>query len=130
MSTFALTNTIRRLLPIKAAELPPVLRPGSGNLYEVLSRTPSGGVGAEVHQTRWSHKNITNSYWVITRSRFKSEGKHGKAWGRLYWKGVLINPREERIRGGLKYNWKQGRSMSNGPAVPPKDVQKKQLQNV
>ncbi|KAF4619259.1 hypothetical protein D9613_005391 [Agrocybe pediades] len=104
----AITQSIKRLLP---TNLPPVLKPGSGNLYEVLSRTPSGGVGSEVHQTRWSHKNIDNCYWVVTRSVFKCEGKHGKAWGRLYWRGKEVSPREERIPGSLKYSWKEGRSI-------------------
>ncbi|KAF8974669.1 hypothetical protein BDZ97DRAFT_41894 [Flammula alnicola] len=106
----ALSQTFRRLLPTK--DLPPVLKARCGNLYEVLSRTPTGGVGLEVHQTRWNERNITNSYWVITRSQFKLQGTHGKAWGRLYWKGVLVSPADERIPGALKYTWKEGRSIA------------------
>lgn len=82
-----ISQTITRRLPLKSVALPPVLKPSKGNLYEVLSRTPAGGVGAEVYQTRWSQKSIMDSYWVVTRSVFKDEGKHGRAWGRLYWKG-------------------------------------------
>ncbi|KAF8897233.1 hypothetical protein BD779DRAFT_360643 [Infundibulicybe gibba] len=102
-----IARSLQNLLPKK---LPPALAGRPGNLYEVLSRTPSGGVGKEVHQIRWGQKQISDSYWVVTRSRFKCEGKHGKAWGQLYWKGKLVSPREEPIRGSLKYTWTEGRS--------------------
>ena len=126
MATSTIAQSLRRLLPLKKSQLPPVLRPQTGNLYQILSRTPTGGVGTEVHQLRWSEKQISDSYWVITRSKFKCGGNHGKAWGQLYWKGlldltswllhmsyilgVLVSPREELIRGALKYAWKDGRS--------------------
>ena len=129
MATSMIAQSLRRLLPLKKSQLPPALRPQTGNLYQILSRTPTGGVGTEVHQLRWSEKQISDSYWVITRSKFKCGGNHGKAWGRLYWKGllnltswlltqsrmtyilgVLVSPREELIRGALKHAWKDGRS--------------------
>ncbi|KAH6915172.1 hypothetical protein BKA70DRAFT_1141569 [Coprinopsis sp. MPI-PUGE-AT-0042] len=100
-------ESIQKLLP---HNLPPSLSPKSGNLYEVLSRTPTGGVGKKVYQSRWRHKEIKDSYWVITRSQFKCDGKHGKAWGKLHWKGKPISEKEERIRGGLKYMWREGSS--------------------
>ena len=78
-------SALKQLLP---AELPPSLRSGSGTLYSVLSRYPKDGVGQRVHQTRWSMKGIADSYWMVTRTKLKLEGKHGKAWGKLYWKGV------------------------------------------
>ena len=81
-----LARSIQNLLPNK---LPPSLSARPGNLYEVISRTPGGGVGKKVHQIRWSQKQIPDSYWVVTRAKFKCEGKHGKAWGKLYWKGRL-----------------------------------------
>ncbi|KAF9057435.1 hypothetical protein BJ165DRAFT_1420374 [Panaeolus papilionaceus] len=115
----SITRTLQQLIPLKKAELPPVLAPRAGNLYEVLSRTPQGGVGSTVHQMRWSSKQIDNSYWVVTRTKFKCEGKHGKAWGQLYWKGKLVSPREELIRGALKYSWKEGHSKAL-PAAKPK----------
>lgn len=77
----------KSLLKLLPKQLPPTLKPKSGgNLYEILSRTPNVE-GMEVHQKRWSEKKISNSYWRITRARFKCEGKHGKAWGVLYWRG-------------------------------------------
>jgi len=139
----AVAQSIKRLLPKKLADLPPILKPGSGNLYEVLSRTPSGGVGSEVHQTRWSHKNINDCYWLVTRSVFKGEGTHGKAWGHLFWRGTAactasstrslteillgkqVSSREERIRGSLKYNWKEGRSIiGNKDLIIPSKTKK------
>ena len=89
MATSTIAQSIRRLLPLKKSQLPPALRPQTGNLFHILSRTPTGGIGTEVHQLRWSEKQISDSYWVITRSKLKYGGNHGKAWGRLYWKGLL-----------------------------------------
>lgn len=124
---------IKNLLPKK---LPPSLSSRPGNLYEVISRAPGGGVGKQVHQVRWSEKKIPNSYWVITRSKFKCEGKHGKAWGKLYWKSTLlssavqssfdvltipdklVSTSEERIRGSLKYTWREGASIARTSVWP------------
>ncbi|TFK29214.1 hypothetical protein FA15DRAFT_664122 [Coprinopsis marcescibilis] len=103
----SVAQSIKQLMP---SSLPPSLSPKPGNLYQVLSRTPSGGVGKKVHQTRWTAKEIEGSYWVVTRSKFKCEGAHGKAWGQLYWKGKLVSEKEELIRGGLKYSWMEGSS--------------------
>ncbi|KAF8803794.1 hypothetical protein BYT27DRAFT_7225732 [Phlegmacium glaucopus] len=121
MATEALTSIISQSLKhlrLQKNQLPPALKPKTKNLYQILSRTPTGGVGTEVHQVRWSEKHISDSYWVITRSKFKCEGNHGKAWGRLYWKGVLVSPREELIRGALKFAWKDGRSKAKYVDVP------------
>ncbi|KAF8165054.1 hypothetical protein B0H34DRAFT_687602 [Crassisporium funariophilum] len=127
LASSTLSQALQRLLPVKKTALPPVLKASTGNLYEVLSRTPTGGIGAEVHQLRWSKKQIPDSYWVVTRSRFKCDGKHGKAWGRLYWKGVLVSAREEQIRGSLKYTWKDGRSK---PEMTSSSTQESTQQNL
>ncbi|KAF5387933.1 hypothetical protein D9615_000125 [Tricholomella constricta] len=82
-----IARSIQKLLP---SNLPPSLAGRPGNLYEVISRAPDGGVGRKVHQVRWSEKQIGDSYWLVTRSQFKCEGKHGKAWGLLYWKSVSL----------------------------------------
>ena len=131
-------SAIQKLLPRK---LPPSLSGNPGNLYDVISRAPGGGVGRKVHQLRWNDKQIGNSYWLVTRSKFKCEGRHGKAWGLLYWKGKsrrsigllagadfstnpsdkLVSPREERIRGALKYKWNEGPSQAN-PKAPSESV--------
>ncbi|TFK74480.1 hypothetical protein BDN72DRAFT_725296, partial [Pluteus cervinus] len=106
-TTTNLARSLQKLLPQK---LPPSLVQKPGNLYEVLSKTPTGGVGKEVYQLRWNDKGITESFWLITRTKFKCEGTHGKAWGKLYWKGKLVNQKEEIIPGALKYSWTEGRS--------------------
>jgi small subunit ribosomal protein S34 len=84
-----ISKTLKSIAPLQKSELPPIFRRTTGNLYEVLSRKPAGCIGMEVHQTRWSEKCIADSYWVVTRAQFKSEGKHGKAWGKLFWRGLL-----------------------------------------
>ncbi|KAF8665612.1 hypothetical protein AX16_000068 [Volvariella volvacea WC 439] len=108
----SVARSLQSLLP---KQLPPSLAQKPGNLYEILSKTPSGGVGKEVHQLRWNEKQISESFWLVTRTKFKCEGKHGKAWGKLYWKGKLVSPREERIPGSLKYAWAEGRSLARIP---------------
>lgn len=132
------TKSLLKLLP---KDLPPALKPKpGGSLYEILSRTPNVE-GMEVHQRRWSEKQVPNSYWKVTHARFKCEGKHGKAWGILYWRGMLsgdfrspvrweltrcgrtgkrISRNPEVIRGGLKYSWREGRSQAIQPAPRPK----------
>ncbi|KAF7331884.1 hypothetical protein MKEN_00068600 [Mycena kentingensis (nom. inval.)] len=113
--TTSLTKQLQRLVPADA--IPPTLRKGPGNLYQVLSRTPSVE-GRQIHQTRWTTKNIGDSYWRVTRATFKSNGTHGKAWGQLFWKGKLVTPgRDERIRGALKYKWNDGPSVASPPAA-------------
>ncbi|KXN87945.1 hypothetical protein AN958_07955 [Leucoagaricus sp. SymC.cos] len=77
-------DSVLKLLPNK---LPSALSPPkNGNLYQTLSRTPNSK-DFEVHQKRWSESGVADSYWRITNARFKDEGRHGKAWGILYWKG-------------------------------------------
>jgi small subunit ribosomal protein S34 len=123
--TSAVEKAIRAFLP---RVLPPSLSQNAGNLYQVLSRTPPHSTGKKVYQTRWRAKQIQGCYWLVTRTQFKCEGKHGKAWGKLYWKGEsdlwlmhsiqqrtsalltgkLVSSREERVRGALKHNWQEG----------------------
>lgn len=67
----------------------PLAQNHSRSLYETLSRLPKDGVGSRVTQPRWAAKGIQNSYWEITKVRIKDEGRHGKVWGRLFWKGQL-----------------------------------------
>ncbi|KAE9405945.1 hypothetical protein BT96DRAFT_852172, partial [Gymnopus androsaceus JB14] len=109
-----LGQSIQRLLPTK---LPPSLASHPGNLYRILSRTPSGGVGKRVYQLRWSEKNLDECYWVVTKAVFKDEGKHGRAWGNLYWRGKLVQERPMRIRGALKYTWAEGHSQASLPTA-------------
>ncbi|TFK92953.1 hypothetical protein K466DRAFT_538816 [Polyporus arcularius HHB13444] len=111
----AVQSALRKLLP---SQLPPSLSPLPGNLFEVLSRFPQDGVGQKVHQTRWGTKGIEGSYWEITRTRLKCEGKHGKAWGVLVWKGKRVSERDEKIPGSLKYRWAVGESRV-GPGFKP-----------
>lgn len=57
-------------------------------LYQTLSRLPKDGIGARVFQTRWQSRGIEGCFWEVTRVTLKLEGKHGKAWGKLVWRGV------------------------------------------
>jgi hypothetical protein len=70
---------------------PRILKEGKLNLYETLSKLPGNGVGATVHQARWSTKDMADCYWKITECRTKNEGRNGKAWGTLVWKGMQFH---------------------------------------
>ncbi|KAI9507716.1 hypothetical protein F5148DRAFT_981019 [Russula earlei] len=109
MSSTTVVSAFQKLLP---KNLPPGLSTRPANLYQVLARYGADGVGQRVHQTRWTSKGISDCYWVVTRTSLKKGGNHGKAWGCLVWRGKEVSPREERIRGSLKYSWKNGVSGS------------------
>lgn len=83
----AITKAVRVLNSFLPTTPSPSLDTRAANLYQVLSRHPHDGVGMKVHQTRWGNKGIGESYWVVTRANLKLEGQHGKAWGKLFWKG-------------------------------------------
>ena len=87
MAASKVASALKQLLP---AELPPSLQSRSGSLYSVLSRYPKDGAGQRIHQTRWSMKGIADSYWLVTRTKLKQEGQHGKAWGKLVWRGAFL----------------------------------------
>ncbi|KAF8583956.1 hypothetical protein K439DRAFT_1347357, partial [Ramaria rubella] len=96
------------LLPPAIARLikpNPIVQNHSRTLYETLSRMPGDGIGTRVTQARWAAKGIQNCYWEVTKVQIKDAGKHGKAWGRLVWRGPRPGG-ERRIPGGLKYGWK------------------------
>ena len=81
----AVAKAIQHFLPSK---LPPTLSDSPSSLYQVLSRFPRDGVGQKVYQTRWGTKGFPDCYWEVTRTKLKLEGKHGKAWGHLVWRGT------------------------------------------
>ncbi|TCD62740.1 hypothetical protein EIP91_006465 [Steccherinum ochraceum] len=119
MTTPAVTQALQKLLPSK---LPPSLTSRPGSLYTVLSRYSKDGVGQRVHQVRWGSKGIEKCYWEVTRTKLKLGGTHGRAWGRLVWRGKQISEKEEEIRGGLKYTWATGVSQAppNFAGLSPK----------
>ena len=127
-------KAIQHFLPSK---LPPTLSNSPSSLYQVLSRFPQDGVGQKVYQTRWGTKGFPECYWEVTRTKLKLEGKHGKVWGHLVWKGTCVHAvvartlavklltlgkrvskDEAMIRGGLKYTWSTGTSTAG--IVQPK----------
>ena len=85
MSSASVVAAFRKLLP---NNLPPGFSTKPANLYQLLSRYPVDGVGQRVFQTRWSAKEIADCYWIVTRTSLKQGGNHGKAWGRLVWRGL------------------------------------------
>ncbi|THH11286.1 hypothetical protein EW145_g763 [Phellinidium pouzarii] len=116
-SASALPRALAALIPEAASE---TLANKPRNLYSTLSRLPEDGIGARVFQTRWQSKGIEGCFWEVSRVRLKCEGTHGKAWGKLVWRGKLVSEKEERIRGGLKYKWNIGHSTGkNLPLVQP-----------
>lgn len=82
------TELVSRILPRVLPKSSPIVRK-AGSLYQMLSAMPKDGVGMKMAQDRWVKKGITDSYWEITQVRLKDEGRHGKAWGKLVWKGIV-----------------------------------------
>ena len=130
----SLPPALAKLLPATKATANATLNPHPTTLYQTLSRLRNDGVGALVAQRRWDAKNIHGCYWKITRVKLKDEGKHGRAWGKLIWRGQpkpafsiristltleflgeIVSTRDEQIRGGLKYLWK----VVDEKSVPP-----------
>ena len=135
----SLPPALAKLLPATKAVANATLNPYPTTLYQTLSRLRNDGVGALVAQRRWDAKNIHGCYWKVTRVKLKDEGRHGRAWGRLIWKGQLktslffsindlmltlgplgeiVSTRDEQIRGGLKYLWKVVDDESVPPPLP------------
>lgn len=67
----------------------PFAKKGHRSLFETLSALPNDGIGSFVAQTQWAKQGNPNSFWEVTKVRLKHEGQHGKAWGRLYWRGNI-----------------------------------------
>lgn len=133
---------VKRLLP---STIPPSLTSRPASLPEVVSRARKDGVGMLVHQTRWNKKGLEDCYWQVTRTKLKLEGKHGKVWGKLVWRGMcaslflaaamggswlghvltalslgkLVSENDELIRGGLKYTWAPGKSRAERARSSP-----------
>lgn len=91
-----LPQAIARLVPTTPIDATTTIFPHPTTLYRTLSRLPQDGVGARVSQRRWEAKGIQGSYWEVTRTRLKLDGTHGKAWGKLIWKGMRLNSLLER----------------------------------
>src|SRR5258706_1410507 len=83
----SLPPALARLLPATKGAANTTLNPYPTTLYQTLSRLRNDGVGALVAQRRWDAKNIFGCYWKVTRVKLKDEGRHGRVWGRLIWKG-------------------------------------------
>jgi hypothetical protein len=54
------------------------------SLPATLSRLANDGVGCAVRRRDWQE----NCWWEVTRVQLKDGGKHGRAWGRLWWNGM------------------------------------------
>ena len=82
-----LPKALAQLIPAATYDATTTIFPYQTALYRTLSRLPRDGVGARVTQRRWAAKGIEGSYWEVTRTKLKDDGRHGKAWGRLVWRG-------------------------------------------
>lgn len=93
-----LPKAISKLIPATTFDATTTVFPHPTTLYRTLSRLPKDGVGSRLAQRRWDAKGIQESYWEVTRTRLKPDGAHGKAWGRLIWRGLSVyNPFNARL---------------------------------
>jgi small subunit ribosomal protein S34 len=93
----SIPKAFAKLMPEQATQFDSTttIFPHPTTLFRTLSRLPRDGVGSRVAQRRWDAKGIHGSYWEVTKTKLKlsEDGKmaHGKAWGRLIWKGMSRN---------------------------------------
>ncbi|EIE24151.1 hypothetical protein COCSUDRAFT_53242 [Coccomyxa subellipsoidea C-169] len=78
------------------------------NLYEVASNLQKHGIGHKVQRTTWKE----DSFWTITGMKPSLDGKHGKAFGILTWRGRKESEEPRRVNGTLKRVW---RCMDDAP---------------
>lgn len=107
----SLATLSKSLLRAHISPTPPVLAAVAEphpTLPQLLASLPGAGVGATVRQRRWAAKGLDVPvdeplkgpvsreeresreplcYWLVTRTQLKDGGRHGKAWGRLVWRG-------------------------------------------
>ncbi|EFN59991.1 hypothetical protein CHLNCDRAFT_133133 [Chlorella variabilis] len=73
------------------------------NAFEILSRMPQHGLGSKLSRTSWTD----DCYWTIARVKLSPDGKHGKAWGVLTWRGEPQRPNAPtQMAGPLKRVWR------------------------
>ncbi|KAL1407419.1 hypothetical protein Q8F55_006852 [Vanrija albida] len=86
------------------------------HLPRLLANLPNNGRAQLVRPAQWPK----DSFYKVSAARLKFRQPDGgdvsvgaKAWGQVFWKGKLVQPRgregrpDPRIRGGLKYVWSQ-----------------------
>ncbi|KAK9906607.1 hypothetical protein WJX75_004872 [Coccomyxa subellipsoidea] len=78
------------------------------NLYEVASKWQKHGIGQKLQRTTWKE----DSFWTITGMKPSLDGKHGKAFGVLTWRGRKESEEPRRVNGTLKKIW---RCMDDAP---------------
>ena len=71
------------------------------NLFELCRLLPNYGVGFKLKRNSWKAEDC---YWTLSKTAPTMDGRHGKAYGKLTWKGVE-QPTEKKIRGVLKRPW-------------------------
>ncbi|KAJ1632724.1 hypothetical protein T492DRAFT_986260 [Pavlovales sp. CCMP2436] len=66
---------------------------------------PNRGIGTRFVRKSWDRNGYEDSHWTVTRIRFKPDGCHGKAWGKLTWRGAEPTWEKE-VRSPLKREWR------------------------
>ncbi|KAG7666804.1 hypothetical protein Ndes2526B_g09557 [Nannochloris sp. 'desiccata'] len=72
------------------------------NAYEVLSSLPKHGMGTKITRSTWQD----SSFWTVTQIKTEMDGKRGKAYGLLTWRGEQQGEQPSRIRGASKKLWR------------------------
>eukprot|EP00302_Diacronema_sp_CCMP2436_P016399 CAMPEP_0179877364 /NCGR_PEP_ID=MMETSP0982-20121206/24755_1 /TAXON_ID=483367 /ORGANISM="non described non described, Strain CCMP 2436" /LENGTH=217 /DNA_ID=CAMNT_0021769967 /DNA_START=137 /DNA_END=789 /DNA_ORIENTATION=+ len=75
------------------------------NLFDLASLMPNRGIGTRFVRKSWDRNGYEDSHWTVTRIRFKPDGCHGKAWGKLTWRGAEPTWEKE-VRSPLKREWR------------------------
>mmetsp|Transcript_4234 Transcript_4234/g.10937 ORF Transcript_4234/g.10937 Transcript_4234/m.10937 type:complete len:124 (-) Transcript_4234:316-687(-) len=79
------------------------------NFFELATTLPRNGAGYRFARRIWLKDGRCDSFWTVVGLKLKPDGLHGKAYGRLTWRGRQ-DPRIREIRSPRKRGWRYLRS--------------------
>mmetsp|Transcript_6055 Transcript_6055/g.9148 ORF Transcript_6055/g.9148 Transcript_6055/m.9148 type:complete len:132 (-) Transcript_6055:41-436(-) len=72
------------------------------NLFKVVNGMRYYGMGCKVTRDIY---HFPETYWILRRVVLSKDQDHGKAWGRLVWRG-RPQSHDQRIHSARKHQWK------------------------
>ncbi|KAL9643121.1 hypothetical protein ABK040_003920 [Willaertia magna] len=89
---------------VKAAVQTTVKQNNKGtNFFDLANKLPKNGVDICFKRKNWKF----DCYYKVSKVELSPDGRHGQAWGVLYWNGKQKSEQPEKITGTLKKDlWK------------------------
>mmetsp|Transcript_25178 Transcript_25178/g.25387 ORF Transcript_25178/g.25387 Transcript_25178/m.25387 type:complete len:123 (+) Transcript_25178:71-439(+) len=73
----------------------------STNLFRIVNGLRYFGVGCKLVRNTFTYPD---TYWIVTRVKLSTDQNHGRAWGRLVWRG-RPKPYIQKIGPARKKGW-------------------------